>query len=157
MPENKIYILTGPIQTGKTTSLVNWSINREDVFGILAPVVDGKRVFMNTHTREQFPMEAVPGELQTLIVGRFVFSQTNFNKAIQVIEDSIPKKDWLVIDEIGPLELRGNGFADALKGVLAVRDKKILLVVREGWVEKVKKVFKINDSTTIHTISDLTN
>jgi len=157
MPENRIYILTGPIQTGKTNSVVNWSGKRDDVFGILTPVAGGKRVFMNVHSREQFRMEATQGETGTLAVGRFVFSRTNFNKAIQIIREGMHTGGWLVIDEIGPLELRDEGFSDVLKEVLALRDEKILLVVREGLVEKVKEAFKVIDATTIHNISGLVN
>ena len=64
----QIYILTAPIQTGKTTSLVNWSATRKNVHGILTPVVEGKRIFMNAATNEQFPMEATEGEINTLSV-----------------------------------------------------------------------------------------
>ncbi|MBC7872588.1 MAG: hypothetical protein H7Y01_01255, partial [Ferruginibacter sp.] len=127
----KIYILTAPIQSGKTTSLINWSAGRKDVFGILTPVVNSKRVFMNAHTREQFPMEATSGETATLAVGRFVFSKAGFEKAVQIIREGIPKEGWLIIDEIGPLELKGEGFRDILKEMLLTRQDKIILVVRD--------------------------
>jgi len=139
-----ISILTAPIQSGKTTSLINWSAQRNDVHGILTPVVGAKRVFMNAQTKEQFPMEAT-GKEETLVVGRFVFSKAGFEKAIQIIRDAINKEGWLVIDEIGPLELKGEGFCDVLKEVLSVKREKILLVVREGITEKVKEYFNIHD------------
>lgn len=34
------------------------------------------------------------------------------------------KEGWLVIDEIGPLELSGEGFHDVLKEVLSNRSEK---------------------------------
>src|SRR5258705_7050710 len=141
-----IFILTAPIQSGKTTSLISWSAERKDVHGILTPVVGGKRVFMNAQTREQFPMEAA-GEEETLVVGRFVFSKAGFDKAIQIFRDAINKEGWLVIDEIGPLELKGQGFCDVLKEVLAQRNNKLLLVVREGLVQQVKEYFSIGTAT----------
>ncbi|MDP4264118.1 MAG: nucleoside-triphosphatase [Bacteroidota bacterium] len=156
MPEQKIYLLTGPVQTGKTTSLINWSIKRNDVFGILTPVVDGKRVFMNAHTREQFPMEATGGETETQKVGRFIFSKTNFNRAVQVILDAMNTSGWLAIDEIGPLELRGEGFCSALKEVLQDRRKgRIILVIREGIQEKVREYFNIKEAAEINDIPGL--
>src|SRR5258705_6774485 len=54
----RFFILTGPIQTGKTTSLVKWSEKRNDVYGILTPIVNGKRNFMNVQARHLFDMEA---------------------------------------------------------------------------------------------------
>ena len=152
MPEPGVYILTAPVQKGKTTSLVNWSAKRNDVYGILTPVVDGKRVFMNAHTKEQFPMEAVEGETEVLNIGRFVFSKINFEKAIQIIQDAIDKEDWLVIDEIGPMELKGEGFSDVLKEVLDKRKHNILLVVRDkdDMLEKVKTYFNIVEAIELH-------
>ena len=138
----QIYILTGPIQSGKTTSLAKWLENENEVYGILTPVVDGKRFFLNLNTGEQYPMEAIEGEEEIVAIGRFTFSKKNFDKAIQVIGDAIEKEGWLVIDEIGPLELRGEGFAEIVKKVLKQRQGKTILVVREGLVEKLKSYFE---------------
>jgi nucleoside-triphosphatase THEP1 len=142
-----IYILSAPIQSGKTTSLVKWSDQRTDVNGILTPDVNGKRVFMNAHNRQLFLMEAKEGETEILSVGRYNFSKTNFDKAIQIIREGIDKKGWLVLDEIGPMELRGEGFSDVLKEVLEKRQHQILLVIREkdNMVEKAKTYFGLSD------------
>jgi len=149
-----VCILTGPVQTGKTTSLIKWSSTKNDVHGILTPVVDGKRMFMNAHSRHLFLMEAKDTETGTLSVGRFVFSKANFEKAVQIIRDAINKKGWLVIDEIGPMELKGEGFHDILKEVLAARKGRILLVVRDkdDTAEHVKEYFKITSATIIDSI-----
>jgi nucleoside-triphosphatase THEP1 len=152
-----IYILSAPIHSGKTTSLVKWSDQRTDVYGILTPDVNGKRIFMNAHSRQLFLMEAKEGETETLPVGRFSFSKTNFDKAIQIIRDSIDKKGWLVIDEIGPLELRGEGFSKVLKEVLEKRQHNTLLVIREkdNMVEKAKTYFGLADCIHIISVSQL--
>ena len=154
-----IFILTAPIQSGKTTSLIKWSAARNDVHGILTPVIEGKRVFMNAHTKEQFPMEVTgpSSSLRTdvITVGRFVFSKAAFDKAIQIIRDAIHAGGWLVIDEIGPMEIREEGFFDVLKEVLMLRKEKIILVVREGMAEQVIKYFNINDAETLHDITTL--
>lgn len=107
---------------------------------------------MNVKTREQFPMEA-SGNEETLSVGRFVFSKDGFEKAIQIIRDAMHKQGWLVIDEIGPLELRGDGFCEVLKEILAERNEKILLVAREGMAENLKKQFGIVTAKTIKEIA----
>jgi nucleoside-triphosphatase THEP1/ABC-type thiamin/hydroxymethylpyrimidine transport system permease subunit len=156
-PDKKIYILTAPVQTGKTTSLIKWAEKRDDVHGILTPVVNGARFFMNMHNRQLFAMGAKKEETEVLTVGRFVFSKTNFEKAIQIIRDSIHKEGWLVIDEIGPMELRGEGFSDVLKEVLANRKGNILLVIRDkdAIVEQVKEKFAMNDVLLINNIAML--
>jgi nucleoside-triphosphatase THEP1 len=123
------------------------------VYGILTPVVNGKRFFMNAHSNERFPMEAAEYDADILTVGRFIFSKAGFEKAIQVIRDAVDKKGWLVIDEIGPIELRGEGFRDILKEILAIRKEKIVLIVRQGLVEKVKEQFIIQEAEIITDIS----
>lgn len=144
-----IFILTAPVQSGKTTSLLKWSAQRNDVQGILTPVIADKRVFLNVATKEQFAMEAT-GEEEVMTVGKFVFSKTAFDKATQVIRDAVDKEGWLVIDEIGPLELRGEGFCDVFKEVLTKRKKKLLLVIREGIVNKVIEKFSVIGSEIIN-------
>ena len=48
-----IYILTGAIRTGKTTALLNWINNRNDVDGLLCPDNEnGKRYFLKVKTKE---------------------------------------------------------------------------------------------------------
>ncbi len=153
----QLYILTAPIQSGKTSSLVKWSESRKDVYGILTPDVDGKRIFMNAHTRQLFLMEAKEGEVETFTVGKFIFSKTNFDRAIQIIQDGMDKPGWLVIDEIGPLELKGEGFSNVLKEVLAKRKHTILLVVRDkdDMVKKVKSYFNITDAVQIQNTEEI--
>lgn len=149
-----IFILTAPIRSGKTTSLINWSANKGDVSGILTPVVNNKRVFMNAYTKEQFPMEATDGEVETLDVGKFVFSKTSFDKAVQVIHNAMQKEGWLIIDEIGPMELRGKGFYGIVKKAVMERKENIILVVREGLVKQVINHFNIN-AVIINKTNDL--
>jgi nucleoside-triphosphatase THEP1 len=152
----QVHIVLGPIQSGKTTTLLNWSSRRSDVQGILTPVEDGKRVFVNAATKEIFAMEAAEGETDVLKVGRFVFSKKGFEKAVAVIREASQLPDWLIIDEIGPMELSGEGFHDVLKEVLAtpVEGRKIILVIRKGLEEKVIAYFEISGSVTWSIESD---
>lgn len=141
MTDRVVYLLTGPVRSGKTTALLQWAEKRKDVHGILTPLVNDKRIFMDANNKEQFAMEAAAGETNILEVGRFRFSKTGFDKAVQIIRDAIPKEGWLIIDEIGPLELRGEGFCEILKDVLTQRKEKILVVVREGLTDEVQQQF----------------
>jgi nucleoside-triphosphatase THEP1 len=43
----------------------------------------------------------------------------------------------LLVDEIGPLELNGNGFHLSLVPIFKNRNEKMLFVVRAGLVDKV--------------------
>ena len=150
-----IYILTAPIQSGKTTSLLRWAHSQPGTYGILTPVVEGERVFNNLESGEKFAMEARAGE-EAFAVGKFLFSKKGFESAIAVIRKNINCEGWLIIDEIGPLELKDEGFSSVLREVLALRTGKLLLVVRDGLVEKVKEDFGISKAIVITSIEELT-
>lgn len=153
--DKPVWILTGMLHSGKTTSLKEWSESRNDVAGILTPVVNGKRVFMDAKTREQFPMEAEKEENDVLSVGKFAFSKKSFTSAAGIIRKELNSEGWLLIDEVGPMELRGEGFCDVVKEALQHQhnSQTIVLVVREGLVEKVKEYFGLEDATVIKKAS----
>lgn len=154
MASGKVFILTAPIQSGKTTSLLQWSENRADVFGILTPLVNGKRIFLDATTKEQWPMEAAGNE-EAVAVGRFLFSKKGFEKAVAVIAEGIRKEGWLVIDEIGPLELQGEGFDTVLRETIQNRKDRLLMVVREGMAEKMALHYGIRDYFIVKTTAEL--
>ena len=146
MPPDQIFILSAPIHSGKTTSLMHWATHHTNIYGIFSPVLNGKRVFMNAFTGEQFEMEAF-NELDVLLIGKFTFSVKAFERAIAVVRDATKKENgWLVIDEIGPLELQGKGFAPILSSILsdAKVSLQILLVVRDSILNDVIKEFGLD-------------
>lgn len=150
---DNIYIYSAPIHSGKTTALVNWISNRKDVGGILSPVVEGQRVFMNVADKKIFSMLAASDESKTIEVGRYKFSFSAFEKSSEIIIDAAKNYSITIIDEIGPLELRGEGFASALKSVLAHNNKgTMILTVRDFLVNDVKDYFNIQHA---HVVDDI--
>jgi nucleoside-triphosphatase THEP1 len=141
MPGKKIIILTGEVQTGKTTLLQQWASCRNDVAGILSPVRNGERFFYFLQQDRFIKMEANPQEKEQLLVGRFVFSATAFQEAesnlINLLEHIIA--GYLVIDEIGPLEMvQKKGLYKAfLKAIEPANGGTIILVVRAAMVQQV--------------------
>lgn len=154
MPESNIYLLNRPRGSGKTTSLERWAAGRQDVNGILSPVIRGQRYFRDIRTGELFPMEAGANETAVLEVGRFRFSREAFDKAIQVLRKAVNEPGWLVIDEIGPLEMRGAGFHEVLHEILIHRPFPLLIVLREGLEGEWEKVFA-REARLIRDITEL--
>ena len=144
----RLYILSGPIHSGKTTSLMEW-IKKNPSRGILTPVTCSGREFFDIHRNERFLMEAGEGDTEIIQIGKYSFRQEGFDKAEKVIRKGFQGNDWLIIDEIGPLELKGQGFANVLKDALKLPGKNLLLVVREGLVEDVVKKFGIMSYETV--------
>ena len=152
MPK-EIYILSGAIKTGKTTKLLEFSLKHQDVYGILSPVSEGIRFFMDVHTKEEFPMESKPGSVSVFRVGKFSFDPGSFIKATAIIREALNHKyGWLLIDEIGPLELNAEGFYEIVKEIINGRSSlKILFVIRDYVLHQAIDFFKM-DSDNVHII-----
>jgi nucleoside-triphosphatase THEP1 len=112
-------------------------------------VAPSGREFLDIYRNERFMMEAGGDDAEILQVGKYSFSKAGFERAKKVIREGFQGNDWLVIDEIGPLELKDGGFADVLKEALKLPGKNLLLVVRQGLVEDVVKKFGIMSFETI--------
>ncbi len=146
MTNKQIHIVAAPKHSGKTTKLMQWSDNRNDVFGILTPIENGNRIFMDAHTKDAFHMEAKDSETDILEVGKYRFSKASFDRASYILLAALKQADgYIIVDEIGPLELRGLGFATTVIAMLA--DEKnilqIVLVVREELLEKIVAYFNL--------------
>ena len=142
----EILVLTGPIKTGKTTRLLNWLSDKENVYGIATPIVENKRVFYDLFEKKYFAMEAGNDEKEILTIGKYVFSKKGLKNAEEIIEKGIQNSQFLVIDEIGPLELKGEGFCNVLEKVLKIEKRNfiLLLVVRDSTLSEVLRFFKID-------------
>lgn len=150
----EIFILTGDIHSGKTTALEKWS-NGKSVAGILTPIVKGRRVVYNLLTANYFPLEANADDEDIISVGRYHFSQKAFHKMNMLFkQQSTHQREWLLVDEVGWLELEGKGLYDSLAYLVANAKPKLILVVRSSLVEKVKEYFSLKEVKVIY-IEDL--
>jgi nucleoside-triphosphatase THEP1 len=158
MANEPIYILTGEVHSGKTTSIAKWIERGNTVNGILTPDINGKRFFLNAQTKEQFEMEAPTGETYVLQVGKYVFSKAAFDKASEVLRRGLMQTSgWLIVDEIGPLELKQKGFYEVVKQIVASDnpEMKKLFVVRQSLVDEVISFFRIQNYTIITSMDEI--
>lgn len=152
MSEPKIYLYAGPIRSGKTTRLLQWAADRTDVGGVLSPDREKGRVFLSLSNGLQRAFEVQEGETENpLKVGRFIFDRAAFVWAEEEIMRSLQEqKKWVIIDEIGPLELNGKGLHGAVERILHSNLQfNVIIVVREGLVDRVRQwlghVVVVND------------
>lgn len=162
MADKKVILLTGEIQSGKTTSLLNWIQKRTDTAGILTPVENGRRNFLSFPGTIRFEMEAAEAETGILQVGRFRFSAINFERAINILKEQLQQPQWkyVLIDEIGPLELKSkSGFWPVISQILQGKHNSIpVLVVRKQCCDELTALFKQNDfAIAITGIEDFEN
>lgn len=147
-----IYILTGAIRTGKTTALVEWCKNRDDVDGVLCPDnAEGKRYFLEVKSKSEFELET---ELETeaiIEIGYFKFLKSAFEKANAYLQSVASKNEsqYLIIDELGKLELKGEGLHLSVERLIpnyeTNENKHLILVVRDYLLEAVLTHYSISE------------
>jgi nucleoside-triphosphatase len=149
---NKIIILTGQIQTGKTTLLQQFCKARNDVAGICTPIVNGKRVFYDIAGDSFFNIEADSNEA-ILAVGKYLFSKTAFAKAGNILLNATQRNNlnYLIIDEIGPLEIRQRqGLYQSLKKIVSSSfTYTLILVVRQSLIKEVAVAFNLSNPVVL--------
>lgn len=148
-----IWILTGPIRSGKTTALLHFVKNQENTAGFLTPDHNGQRQLFDLATRQWRPFEVAhndpaPGEIVT--IGKFRFYRKTFELAHRILRKAIQHPyQWLIVDELGKLELQGLGFEPVLSEVIQAyqdgRPGNLLLVIRDSLLEAALSHYKIQE------------
>jgi nucleoside-triphosphatase THEP1 len=158
-----IYIYTGKIHSGKTTSIINWINKNKNVAGVLTPVINGKRYFVFYPSRRKYLVEANDKSKQEIIpCGNYKFRKIIFDKANEYLKKGINENyEWVVIDEAGFLELDNSGFHTSIedavqKSSLKSAKTNLIIIVRDTLVESVLKKYKIEKTAkVINEISEL--
>jgi len=98
-------------------------------------------------------MQGSPTDSNVIAIGKYIFNTRAFDHAKEVLRTALnQRKDWLIIDEIGPLELKGGGFDNILREILSEKDDKhqpqkgniqLILVIRESLVDAIVKAYGI--------------
>jgi nucleoside-triphosphatase len=152
----KVFIFSEEVQSGKSAMLVKW-IEHKSVTGFLTPTVDYYKVFFNIQNYTIRGYEVDPSN-DAIEVGNFFLSKEAFVEAKKIVKIAIKQnnKQWLIMDEIGKLELEGYGHHDVLLDVLKNWKNCTLLVVRDYLLDEVIKKYNITNPTIIRK-SDISN
>lgn len=143
----RIILFSAPVGTGKTTGVQRWAEGKS-VCGILNPIVNGYRLLLDLHTGQKYPFEAVrpiDNPVNLVAVGNYFFYKGAFEKAREILKEcrKNPQR-WVVLDEIGLLELEGKGL-EPEAGKLIQHFKKtdgpetLIIIVRENLLEPCRK------------------
>lgn len=150
----KIILFSGPIHSGKTTRLENF-IADKNCDGIVAPINEGKRYIQRIKTNEIRLLETESED--AIVIGKYKFSKETMEWAKQQIEESLQNNiDYLVIDEVGKLEMVDQGYEPMVSFVVDKFKKKnsfdLILVVRESLVDEVISKYDIKYYKTDYVI-----
>lgn len=177
-------IITGPINSGKSTfiyqiaqELLQHNITIGGIFNL--PVFElGTKIGYDSHSAVflslllQQSLRVIKGtpfaRLKSLVphptktdieFGQWIIFHEGIQFCIQQIETAInQQKQVIFIDEIGPLEIAGQGFRSILDTILLGKDKlpsHLILVVRDSIVESVKQLYP-NQSFTVYNFTEIT-
>jgi nucleoside-triphosphatase THEP1 len=153
-----IFILTGPIRSGKTSALSDWILGREGVDGLLSPDNEhGQRYFYAIKAHASFPFEADSSTTESIIaIGRFHFLKTALDRANKYLLGckNSEKLSYLILDELGKLELKNEGLHEAAKELIPQFQNSthshLILVIRDSLLEALIQKYEISHYTVIY-------
>lgn len=152
MPNN-IFLFTAPVNSGKTTTLMNWAAGQTRLGGILAPDLDGLRRIYTLRDRQLHEYQLTDADAAAtppdalVNICKFNFRADAFELARQaLLRDSLADCEWVVADEVGKLEVKGRGLEPAITDLVrryqsGEAQGKLLLVVREEMAEQVAEYY----------------
>jgi len=157
--KTKFTIISDPIRSGKTSSLIHWLNQHPKAFAILMPDLAGKRKIYLNSLNLVLPLEVYEkdfSDLELVQIGRFTFLRQPFLFAQQLLLDAINlSTNDIVIDEIGKLEFKNKaGFEPGLsKGLktlsLETKERKCYLVVRDYLLEEAISFYNLQGAEVI--------
>jgi len=156
-----IYILTGPVGSGKTTFLkkVIEELKRQafKLDGYLSEAImqDREKIgydLLDLGSGKSVPFIRRSGGEDWPRIGLYFFTPEGLSWAKKIILQS-REEEILVVDEIGPLELSGEGVWPVLEKVVFQRSHKFLLVLRRNILEDFLKMVG-NIKTKIYELGE---
>ena len=136
----KIYIVTGPVHSGKTTRIAEWIKNKKNTGGILSPVCNGKRYLMSISDNDKKLLEAdmeKTGRNDIITAGKYFFLSDVYKWANEeLIKQYKSNCEWFVIDEIGILELESRKILNNNTGIFKKNDIRNKKLNRENLINK---------------------
>lgn len=150
-----IYILSKPIQSGKTTLLYAWCKQQTAVGGILTPDVNGKRVLYDIANKQYHTFQLSDDEVG-LKIGRFTFSSKGFELGKSCINASTQQGlTWTIIDEVGRLEInQKQGFEPTITEIIewfkhTSTQQNLVLVIRDYLLLEAIKHYQLQNAIII--------
>lgn len=158
----RVFIVTGMQGGGKTSALAaivaSYTTRGGTARGILSHVVyeGSERVGYDLETlspRTRMPLCRVRGLAGGTSIGPFTFSDEAITLGLRALAPSHEREGTAyIVDEVGPLELKGLGWAPALPALLRDPSAMVVLAVRPDLIVPVQERFGFT-ATTIWRMS----
>ncbi|MDH4157963.1 MAG: nucleoside-triphosphatase [candidate division Zixibacteria bacterium] len=141
-------IVTGGIETGKTTvcrQLVQMArADRVVCGGILTPLSnDGGKLVQDIASGAQVVLATRSGTGDGITVGRYFMHRQGIEFGQSAIY-AARNADVLIIDELGALELKGDGFASAIDIINEGGIKNVVMVIRSKYISRFRRLLTVD-------------
>lgn len=131
--------------------MMHWVSSRDNVGGFLTPDVEGSRKIFSIRDKEYMDFQVMNESLsneEIIEVGRFKFLRSGFDRMHEMlINDLSSGCDVVIVDELGKLELRGEGLCDAIHQALKIFRKEnttsLVIVIRAFLLAEAKEKFNL--------------
>lgn len=152
----RVFFLTGESRDGKTT-LIEGLVKRMDKRGLKSAGLYSPRVMSMDDTigydvvdildGTRVPFLRVTDEKTAESIGRFSIIGEGLEKGLGALDPlRTVNCSLVIIDEAGPLEMRGGGWYNGIRRLLTERNVNVLLVVRESLLNEMIREWDITDA-----------
>lgn len=152
---SNVIVITGDTQSGKTNflrkiqeSLVEKSLGQ--VGFIAESIYEDEQIkghiLKDLSTNQSFRISYRDYKNNAQNVGRFYLLNEGLEFGKQILQRIIhaKRKDVLIVDEVGRLELDGKGWASEVKELLKNKSRPIILIVRGKYLDEFVEKFQVN-------------
>lgn len=160
---NQIFILSKPVNSGKTTLLKSWVDAQDNIGGILTPDVNNKRMLYDIAEKTYYTFQTHNNE-NSIGVGRFLFENSAFDTAQDILLHGLYKQySWIIVDEVGPLEIREKlGLEPRLTQLIHAYknhhvEGNLLLVIRDYLLQDAIDYYQIPQAELLDESFFITN
>ena len=152
--KKEVYIVTGEMGEGKTSFLQKLTETLKNkgirVGGILAPrIMEGSTTagydILDIRSGDRAPfLRVINPEISG--IDKFARFDEGYRVGLQALDPvNNTENNVILIDEAGPMELRGEGWAGQISELISQNKWQIILVVRKSLIDQVGSKFGIKD------------
>ncbi len=150
----KVFVLTGEKDSGKTRLAEEISkalkSERLTVGGIIQSKVmrNNERYgydLIDIRTQKSLPLCRIDAPDTGIVAGPFKFYPEGIRFGVASLSIAKTKDcDIVIVDEVGPLEMKGEGWHEAVSNLLENYSGYLLIVIRKHLVDEITKFFNID-------------